>query len=148
MPPAKHNCSHSELTTRVVALEAGLEAFKELMKERDERYKQRSESQDEAVASALMTSEKAIAKAETATERRLEGLNELRDMASDQSKTYARADEVKLLIDALQQKIGFLDELVKSQIARGTGMKDAWGYLAVTGGLVIGALAIYFRHGG
>ncbi len=147
MPTAKHqNCT--QLTTRIVALEAGLEAFKELMKERDERYKQRSESQDEAVASALMTSEKAISKAEAATERRLEGLNELRDMATDQSKTYARGDEVKLLIDALQQKIQFLDDLMKSQIARGSGMKDAWGYFAVTGGLVIGALAIYFRHGG
>ena len=141
---AKTNCS--QLIAKVVALETGLDALRQVLDERDERYKQRAHSQDAAVATALAAAEKAVVKAEAATERRLEGLNELRDMNLDQAKTFARTDEVNLLIKAIEVRIQSLDDLAKSDLARGGGMQEAWGYFAVALGLIIAALAVYFRH--
>jgi hypothetical protein len=131
--------SLAELTARVVALEAGLTALRQVLDERDKRYSQRSESQDLAVASALQTSEKAIIKAEAATEKRLEGLNELRSMAEDQAKYFARTEVINPRIDAL-------DVLVKASMARRGGVQEAWGQFAVAAGLIIAATALYFRH--
>jgi hypothetical protein len=135
----KSACSNGELEARIVALEANLASFKELMNERDERYKQRALSQDNAVKSALDTSEKAITKAESATEKRLEGLNELRAMAEDQAKDFSRKE-------VIEPKLMGLEDMIKTRIYHGGGVRDAWGQFAVAAGLVIAAVAVYFRH--
>ena len=145
-----HVCTNGELMVRVVAIESGFSAFKDLMGERDARYAQRSESQDEAVAAAQFTSEKAITKAESATEKRLEGLNELRAMAADQSKNYARSDEVGLIIKGLDERVRALTNTVDlyttAQLARGGGMKELWGYIVGAAGLFLFAASLYLHH--
>jgi uncharacterized membrane protein len=131
--------SNGELTSRVVALESDLRALRQVLDERDARYSQRAASQDDAVNVAMTAAEKAVAKAETATEKRLEGLNELRDMATDQAKNFARND-------VITPKIAALEDMMKAQIAHGSGTKDAWAYVVGIGGMVIALLAVYFRH--
>ncbi len=152
---APYPTSQSELTARVVALEAGLTALRQVLDERDARYSQRASSQDAAVRTAQETSEKAINKAEIATERRLEGLNELRDMAADQaSKLMSRAEFIvqhQATIDKIQlneDRLGVLQKDISDIQARGGGMKELWGYLIGLGGLILVALEVYFRHGG
>jgi hypothetical protein len=131
---------------RIIALEAGLVAFRELMDERDKRYTQRSIAQDTAVAAALATSKEAVTKAEVATEKRLETLNELRQVVLDQSKDFARSSEMKLIIDAIEKRIAALAEAVGANTARGGGIKDMIGYLVGVGGLGIAALAVYLHR--
>jgi hypothetical protein len=139
-------CPPAELKARLVAQESAFLAFKELMDERDRRYEQRSNSQDIAVGSALATSKEAVDKAETATERRLEVLNELRGVVVDQAREFARKTEVDLLIKGIVERIDALTSLVNTQQAHGGGIKDAFGYVVAAAGLLIAVIAIYFRH--
>ena len=83
-----------------------------LMKERDQRYEQRFagidkilDKQDEFaritdITVAMNASEKAILKAETATERRFESVNEFRSQLADQQITFVRKPEVDLRFKA------------------------------------------------
>ena len=143
-------CSHTELIARVTELGGNILSFKELMDERDKRYAQRAASQDQAVALSLAASEKAITKAEQATERRLESLNELRGVVVDQSKDFSRAAEVKLAFDAIANRITGLSELVHTfstqQTSKAAGAREVISYLVGAGGIIAAFLAAYFRH--
>jgi hypothetical protein len=147
------NCTHPELIARTVALETGLKALRQVLDERDTRYTQRANSQDSAVKNALETSEKAIIKAESATERRFEGVNEFRQTLADQAATLMPRAEYTVQhkalgdkVTVLENRMGLIQQEISGILARGGGMKEAWGYLAAVGGMVIAGLAIYFRH--
>ena len=127
----KSSCSHTELITRVVALEASTAAFKDLMNERDKRYSD------------------ALGIAASSVEKRLEGLNELRAMTEDQARTYARDAEVKLTYGALEKRIDDLARVVSDHMARGRGLNQAWAYAIAGFGLlamIVGALVPLWRH--
>jgi hypothetical protein len=81
-------------------------------------------AQKEGVKTAMDAAEKAVAKAEIAADKRFEGLNELRGMASDWRTEFARQSTVDLQIKGISDKIDSL---------RGT----IWSYLI--GGVVAGA---------
>ncbi len=117
MRPSKESCSHVELVTRFAALEAHFKAFEILMDERDRRYTQRSSAQDEAVKAALATSKEAVTKAEIATEKRFEGVNEFRSALSDQSATLLPRNEYLVQHDSL---VKTLEELKQWRIGMET----------------------------
>ncbi len=149
----KDTCTHSELIARVVEIDAGLVALKELLAERDVRYKQRAAAQDAAVKNALETSEKAITKAEGATERRFEGVNEFRQTLADQASTLMPRAEYTVQHRALEDKVTAVESRVSSIqqeistiLARGVGMKEAWGYLIGAAGFIAAAGIAYFHH--
>jgi hypothetical protein len=54
---------------------------------------------------ALATADKATSKAETATEKRFEGVNEFRAALSDQARTFVIRSEFSLAVDRLEQDI-------------------------------------------
>lgn len=135
------SCSHKELIVTVTALAAKFDAHKELMDERDERYKQRSEFQDEAVNTAMAASKEAILKAEAATDKRLESLNEIKAMSLDQASTFARKTEVNLITDALGKRLDGVEDGMNRRVSTGAGMEKAWGYVIGVLG-VLTALAI------
>ena len=146
-------CTHSELIARVVALEAGFAAFKELMAERDERYKQRALSQDAAVEVALANSERAINKAEVSTEKRFDAVNEFRGTLADQATKLMPRAEYDVQHRALAEKVEInegrittMQREISGILAHGGGLRDAWGYLVAVIGLIIAALAIYFHN--
>jgi hypothetical protein len=66
-------------------LSAEFDGFIELMKERDRRYEDRFKAQDEKTTLALTASKEAIGKAESATEKRFDAVNEFRGTLSDQA---------------------------------------------------------------
>jgi hypothetical protein len=145
MPPT--DCSLDELKAQLVALESRFTGFKELMEERDRRYAQRAASQDDAVAKALETSKEAVTKAESATERRLETLNELRGVVVDQARDFARKAEVQLLVDGIEKRVEGISKAVTEMAAHGGGIRDALGWLVGIAGLVIAAITAWFsRH--
>jgi hypothetical protein len=79
-----------------------LEAF---LEERDRRYEDRFKAQDEKTTLALTASKEAITKAETATEKRFDAVNEFRGTLSDQAATLLPRLEAVTKFEAYDEKI-------------------------------------------
>lgn len=97
----------------------------------DRRYEERFEAQ-----------EKAVLKAEIASEKRFDSVNEFRATLSDQTATLMPRAESTLRWEAASERIAKLEsygELVKG---RGKGMADSWGYLLGLLGAVATAITI------
>ena len=59
-----------------------------LLQESDKRYEQRFQAQEKSVKDALASADRAVNKAETASEKRLDSVNEFRKTLSDQTGTF------------------------------------------------------------
>jgi hypothetical protein len=88
--------------TDVVA--AKLEALRELVDERDHRYEDRFTAMDEKTGLALTSSKEAVAKAETATEKRFDSVNEFRGQQKDMMTSFASRVEVNARFKGLEDK--------------------------------------------
>jgi hypothetical protein len=93
-----------------------LEAFREYVGQRledvhhspaemDLRYQRRFDAQEKAMAAALAAADRAVLKAETASEKRFESVNECRAVLTAQSATLATKSEVEAAIKGLVDKI-------------------------------------------
>ena len=133
---------------RIAKVEAAIQSARDLMAERDHRYSERAVAASVAVASALDGTRLAMSTASSALEKRLDSLNELRGMLTDQTREFARRSEVTLTIEALSARVeslsktlGALESASLMQMregqARGNGLKEWGGYL-----LAIAAIAI------
>jgi hypothetical protein len=124
-----------------------------LIKALDEKIGLLISAQKEGVKTAMDAAEKAVAKAESAADKRFEGLNELRGMTEDWRTEFARQATVNLQIkslddkvEALRSTVGDVDKKVGEIVARGSGRNDIWVYL--TGGVVVGGVIVsLFQHG-
>lgn len=74
-----------------------LETLKELIE-------QRLDSMDKALTAALQATKEAIQKAETATEKRFESVNEFRSQLGDQARTFMPRLEAEQRLDQLVQE--------------------------------------------
>jgi hypothetical protein len=90
---------------QLAGLRDQLKAFKELMEERDRRYGERFQSTDEKTGLALTSSEKAVTKAEVATEKRFDSVNEFRGSLKDQAATLIPRVEADARFKTLEDKI-------------------------------------------
>ena len=82
-----------------------IEALKTVMDERDVRYEQRFKAMDEKTSLALTASEKAVAKAEIATEKRFDSVNEFRGQLKDQAATLVPRAEADSRFRGIEEKI-------------------------------------------
>jgi hypothetical protein len=83
---------------------------------------------DKAIQAALASAEKAVAKAETASERRFEGVNEFRRTLSDQSATFLPRTEYDAAhtalvdrVNANSERMAALELRLTSRLDRGEG---------------------------
>jgi len=83
-------------------------ALKERVAALDRLFTAQLSAQDEKVQLALSSAEKAITKAEIATEKRFEGVNEFRSALSDQASTFATRAVVDTQLEALRDRVGDL----------------------------------------
>jgi phage-related minor tail protein len=114
-------------------------------------------AQKEGVKTAMDAAEKAVAKAESAADKRFEALNELRGMAADWRTEFARQSTVDLQIKGLSDKIDVLrtavtdgEKKLSENLARGSGRHDVWAYMMagiVAGGVLISGLITVWQHG-
>lgn len=84
----------------------------------DKRYQQRFEAQTKAIDAALLAAKEAVTKAETATEKRFESVNEFRQTLSDQAGTFVSRIEFNSLKERMDRGEG-----------KSSGLSAAWGYL-------------------
>ena len=144
--PGETEASVSAWTTDTV-----LAHLRELINERDRRYEQRFEAQRTAVDAALAAQEKAVAKAETAAEKRFESVNEFRGQLADQAaRLLPRAESdvafagVREKIDGLAVRIDALATRIERGEGQRSGLKDGWGYLVGAAGFVATLIAIAY----
>jgi len=82
----------------------------QVMNERDRRYEDRFNAMDEKTTLALASSEKAVTKAESATEKRFDSVNEFRNTLKDQASSLMPRGEVEAKYKAYDTQI---DEMKK-----------------------------------
>ncbi len=135
------------LTVRVDALE---KSFKTISDEREDRNKERFTAMKTAVDAALASSDRAVTKAEIATEKRFEGVNEFRSALSDQSSNLLPRIEYSVqyqgLIDRLSasdKRITELQTFISQIEARGAGKSQGISLVGVmTLGVVTGIASL------
>jgi len=108
----------------------------------DLRYQQRFDAAEKAVQAALSAADRAVSKAELASEKRFEGVNEFRNTLSDQQRTLIPRQEVDVLMQAMNEKIGQLQAANIARQAESTGVKGGWGYAVGVFGFVMTILAM------
>ncbi len=97
--------------------------FVMLMAEHSKRYDLRFESAEKAVSQALTAAKEAVAKAETASEKRFDSVNEFRNTLKDQQSTLMPRIEADNRFKAVEEKI---DALKGSSAA---GANWLWGLI-------------------
>jgi hypothetical protein len=114
--------------------------FEHTSDERDKRYEQRFmaqeqstktafESQQLAMAAALAAADRAVAKAEVATEKRFDSVNEFREQLKDQANTLMTRSESDARMSSMTEKIDRLTNRADMRDGKGDGLTSGWGFL-------------------
>lgn len=122
-----------------------LEHIKALMAEKDVRDQQRFDAQTtatqaalaavkEATQAALTAAKEAVVKAENASEKRFEGVNEFRQTLSDQAATFISRSEFNALKERLDRGEG-----------RSGGLNDGWKWLLAIAALAVPVVLFIFK---
>lgn len=96
--------------------------FDALLRARDLRFDQRFTAQQEAIHAALLAAKEAVSKAESATERRFDAVNEFRAQLADQASTFARQDNLSQALEGRDKLITALTERVRELELARSGM--------------------------
>jgi hypothetical protein len=102
--------------TELESLKEGLRAQAELAAERDRRYEERFNAMDTKTQLALTASKEAVNKAEIATEKRFDSVNEFRGTLSDQARTLLPRMEGEAKFIALEEKISVANGALEGKI--------------------------------
>ena len=106
----RHHIVGRYVTVECDGLSARIEALAKLLDEREDRTKERFASMKIAVDAALAAADRAVTKAEIATEKRFESVNEFRDTLRDQSNTLLPRLEYNVQHTALVEVVNNLVE--------------------------------------
>ena len=150
-------CLREILELKIEKTEEGLVSLKDLLQERDKQYIQRFEGLDkasalalggvrEATASALAAAKEAVIKAETANEKRFDAVNEFRSQQKDLAASLVSKDEVNIRFKAFDDKITMLLAHESEAKGRGAGIGSYSTALLAILGIVVGILAVVYRH--
>jgi hypothetical protein len=126
----------------------------------DRRYEERFAASQKAlelglagtkseINAALVAADRAVQKAEAASEKRFEGVNEFRSTLSDQQRTLIPRQEVDVLVRGLDEKIAQLTKQFDAVIAERGGVKVGYGYAVGVAGFVLvllGLVAAFMRY--
>lgn len=96
----------------------------------------------QAVQAALLAAKEAVLKAENATEKRFESVNEFRKQLADQTNTFLARPEYNANHKALEDKVSGLTDRLNTSDGRGAGLNASWGYVAGAVGLAATIITI------
>lgn len=142
--------------TLYALVSAQVDSVKALMEANDLRYAQRFDAQQQAlqdalvgakesVAAALAAAKEAVVKAETASDKRFEGVNEFRQTLSDQATTFMPRLEANARLDSMNEKIAAMERTQSVQAGRGAGGAAVWAALGTVAVLVIALIGLVLR---
>lgn len=104
-----------------------------MLDERVKFYNDKFESQTAAMHTAIMNSKEAVAKADAATEKRFDSVNEFRGQMSDMQSGLMPRSETESQIKSISEKIDSLQTRIDKSEGSGYGVKQSWTVLV--GGL-------------
>lgn len=134
--------------TGVETTEALLEKIanlRTLMDERDIRYEQRFKAMDEKTGLALTASEKAVSKAETATEKRFDSVNEFRGQLKDQAATLLQRNEADVKFNSIAKDMEDMKKAIAMTQGRSSGFNVSWGIAVSVALLAIALIGLILR---
>lgn len=120
----------------------------ELMTAEREKNEVRFQAMKESTTTALAAAQRAVEKAESAVEKRLEGMNEFRGSLADQARLLMPRAEADSRMAQLAEQLKNLASRVDRQEGRGSGLNAGWGYLVGAVGLLGGLMALVFKLAG
>jgi len=125
------------------------EHLAEIIRANDARYAQQFDSVTLALASlkesigiALTAADRAVSKAENATERRFEGVNEFRKTLDDAQRTLMPRIESDVRFTALTERVDIIAKLLNEQRGQRAGMSQGWGLAVAAVGLILTVVTI------
>jgi phosphopantetheinyl transferase (holo-ACP synthase) len=116
------------------------EHVESLLASNDRRYEQRFKDSGTAVDAALNAAKEAVLKAETASEKRFEGVNEFRGTLSDQQRTLMPRAEAELRMGAIESQLAALTRIGATRTGEQKGGREVWGYLVGGIGILVAVI--------
>jgi hypothetical protein len=89
------------------------------------------------ISLALAAADRAVQKAEMATEKRFESVNEFRGTLDQQQRTLIPRTEVDVLVRGLDEKITQLTKQIDGMLSERAGIRGGWGYAVGVVGLML-----------
>lgn len=114
----------ARLVEQVVALGERITALDALTEAKFVTYRVLVDAQADKVALALAAADKAVSKAELATEKRFEGVNEFRGQLTDQARTFMPRTESDAAIQRQAERLQELTDRINRTEGHGAGEKD------------------------
>lgn len=128
-----------------------IDAIKEhydiVLKNQYDHYNILLAERDEKVAQRYDAMQMAVTKAEVATEKRFEGVNEFRAQLSDQSRTLMPRIETEVLLKNVNDKLSALTTKVEKNENIKIGGNVVWAYLIAGISLIATILTIFGTFG-
>ncbi|GAB3959676.1 hypothetical protein [Micromonospora vulcania] len=121
-------------------MEQSLNALERLVDAKLANLDTKIAAQAAQVGLALRSADKAVTKAETATEKRFESVNEFRQTLSDQTKTFIARVEFEVVRDSTATHVADLASRLDKIEGKGAGLNAGWVYLV--GGLTVVAALV------
>ena len=120
-------------------LERNLKEFiSAIVEANDRRYEQRFKDSQTAVDAALNAAKEAVLKAEDASEKRFEGVNEFRQTLGDQQRLLMPRVEAVQRMESIEKTLDELKRTKATTEGQRAGAKEGWGAIAA----VLGAISI------
>jgi hypothetical protein len=89
----------------------------------------RFDAQEKAVSAALAAAKEAVTKAESASEKRFESINEFRGTLSDQARTLMPRAEAEAQFKVLNEKLEAINARLSARENQSQGLAAGWGYV-------------------
>ena len=115
-----------------------------IFNERNIAINQRFEAQEKQNALALTAAKEAVAKAETAAEKRFDSVNEFRGQLKDQAATFMPRAEVEIRLKPIDTKLVEIDQRLTQIVSRAEGSAQLWQGITVALGLVLTSILVFF----
>lgn len=142
--------------------EARFKIIEQVAEEREKRYEQRFSSSDSAVSAAILSAKEAVTKAEIATEKRFDSVNEFRAALADQTLLLATKAEMDARLALYDEKlISITNSVEDANLAinrvcqteagtegRHTGMGVVVAYAVGGAGVLIAIISVLLRIAG
>jgi hypothetical protein len=102
----------------------------------------RFDAQEKAVNAALAAADRAVNKAEVASEKRFENMNEFRGALADSARLLMPRSESEQSVRVLTEKFEILEKRVNSRDERNSGAGDSWIRLGLAGSIIANVVMV------
>lgn len=124
-----------------------------LMEANDEKYNTIFASQEKAVNAALNSAETAVRKAEMASEKRFDAVNEFRATLADQQRTLMPRSEMDVTIRSIATRLENVETRIVERSSKETGIGAGYaiavgivGFVAVIGSIGMAIMSFMRGH--